>query len=188
MGGLRQLTAAGERVFQIRKRFRIGRDLDNDLVLSDQVVSNWHTSVEEYGTGYVVVDHDSLNGTYVQRGGAEPTRVHQRQPLQPGDVIRVGSATLVFEASVHPTPPPAPTPAVPSRAEARADDRTSAFPPTQPGRILPIFLGGQEADAPREPPGSQSAAGQEPVLERLKTLEERVARLETEVNRLGRAD
>src|ERR1700716_1538290 len=108
MGGLRHLTEAGDRVFLIQKRFNIGRDLHNDLVLADHLVSNWHTSVEEHDGGFVVVDHSSLNGTFVQRGGAAPTRVKERHPLQAGDVIRVGSATLVFETSVQPTPSPGP--------------------------------------------------------------------------------
>jgi pSer/pThr/pTyr-binding forkhead associated (FHA) protein len=182
MVGLRHLSEAGERVFRIEKRFNIGRDLQNDLVLVDQVVSNWHTSVEEHEGGFVVVDHNSLNGTYVQRGGAAPTRVEQRQLLQAGDVIRVGSATLVFETSVHPMPAPAPAPAIPSRSEPNADDQTSAFPPTRQGRILPVFLGGQPVDVPN------ARAGQDDVLERLKALEERMARVEADLNRLRRAD
>jgi pSer/pThr/pTyr-binding forkhead associated (FHA) protein len=188
MGGLRHLTEAGERVFRIQKRFNIGRDLQNDLVLSDQVVSNWHTSVEEDEDGFAVVDHNSLNGTYVQRGGAEPTRVQQRQPLQGGDVIRVGSARLVFETAIQLTPSPAPTPASSAPVERDAVDRTSAFPPTQVGRVLPVFFGGQAAEAPHDHEESPSATGHDGVLERLKALEERVGRLETALNRPGRAD
>jgi pSer/pThr/pTyr-binding forkhead associated (FHA) protein len=203
-GGLRQLTDAGDRIFRIRSRFNIGRDVQNDLVLTDPVVSNWHTSVEEHAGGFVVVDHNSLNGTYVQRGGAEPTRVHQRQPLLPGDVIRIGSARLVFESSV-PTPSSAPTPTIPPVAEHQVDDPTSGFPATLHGRILPAFLAdqvpeasdtplgspavaGRLPEARNKPPGSQLAAGQDPVLERLKSLEERVAHLESELRRLGRTD
>jgi pSer/pThr/pTyr-binding forkhead associated (FHA) protein len=176
MGGLRHLTEAGEHVFRIQHRFNIGRDPQNDLVISDQVVSNWHTSVEEHEGGFVVVDHNSRNGTYVQRGGSEPTRVQQRQALQTGDVIRVGSARLIFEASIQSTPAAAPTPVVPSPGERNAhDDQTGAFPPTQHGRVLPVFFGGREA-------------GKDTVLERLNALEERVARLETQLKRQGRPD
>ena len=88
MGGLRHLSEAGERVFCIQTRFNIGRDLQNDLVVSDQVVSNWHTSVEEHDGGFVVIDHNSLNGTFVQRGGAAPTR-------------GITPAGVVFTATCH---------------------------------------------------------------------------------------
>jgi hypothetical protein len=182
MGGLRHLTEAGERVFRIENRFNIGRDLQNDLVVSDQVVSNWHTSVEVQEGGFVVVDHNSLNGTYVQRGGAEPTRVQQRQALQTGDVIRVGATRLVFDASVQSTPPAAPTPAISSPREPNADERTSAFPPTQRGRVLPVFFGGRAAESPGAQRESVSETGSDAMLERLKALEQRVARLETQLN------
>jgi len=128
MGGLRQSTDKGERVWRIDDRFTIGRDPHNDLVLSDHVVSSRHATIEDRSGEFVLVDHDSRNGTYVQRGGGEPIRVRSSYALSSGDAIRVGSSRLVFDKSIAAPAPVLSNP--PSPPEVSVAPPTSAFPPT----------------------------------------------------------
>ena len=71
----------------------IGRLAECDVVLADPNVSRRHAEVRRDGSGFVVVDLGSLNGTRVN--GAKIT---ERQ-LRDGDEITVGSTSLRFEAS-----------------------------------------------------------------------------------------
>src|SRR5215467_10150159 len=131
MGGLRQSTENGERVWRIEDRFTIGRDPQNDLVLSDHVVSSRHATIEERSGEYVLVDHDSRNGTYVQRGSGEPIRVRSSYSLTNGDAIRVGSSRLIFDKSIAAPPLADSNTATPPELTVAAP--TSAFPPTEHG-------------------------------------------------------
>src|SRR5215831_7631723 len=62
----------------------VGRDSSNTIALEDDRVSAFHCKVEMDQDGFVIVDTDSLNGTYVNR------RPVIRARLQSGDEIRVG--------------------------------------------------------------------------------------------------
>jgi ABC-type multidrug transport system ATPase subunit len=74
------------------ERIRIGRDSDNDVVLSDLQVSRHHTEVRRTGDTYQVVDLGSRNGTYLNgRLVQRPTVVHA------GDVISIGRHELLFD-------------------------------------------------------------------------------------------
>jgi ABC transport system ATP-binding/permease protein len=69
------------------RSYTVGRDPQGDLVLQDSRVSWRHATVRWGGQGWVVEDHGSTNGTYVQG-----QRI-QQLPLQPGTVIHLGNAT-----------------------------------------------------------------------------------------------
>ena len=71
----------------------IGRMPECDVPLSDPNVSRRHAEVRRQGTGFVVVDLGSTNGTRVN--GAQ---VKERL-LNNGDEITVGASNLRFEAS-----------------------------------------------------------------------------------------
>ena len=71
----------------------IGRMPECDVPLSDSNVSRRHAEVRRQGTGFVVVDLGSTNGTRVN--GAQ---VKERL-LNNGDEITVGATKLRFEAS-----------------------------------------------------------------------------------------
>jgi len=71
----------------------IGRMPECDVPLSDSNVSRRHAEVRRQGTGFVVVDLGSTNGTRVN--GAH---VKERL-LNNGDEITVGATKLRFEAS-----------------------------------------------------------------------------------------
>jgi pSer/pThr/pTyr-binding forkhead associated (FHA) protein len=70
---------------------RIGRALDNEIVVSHSSVSRHHASIENSNGAFMVKDLNSQNGTFVgNRRVTEPTRVND------GDTVRVGDAQFVF--------------------------------------------------------------------------------------------
>jgi membrane-bound lytic murein transglycosylase D len=71
---------------------RLGRKADNDVSLSDNVVSSYHAEIRRKGSGYIVVDLESTNGTFVNG-----ERVDGKQPLRSRDKIEVGENGPVIE-------------------------------------------------------------------------------------------
>jgi pSer/pThr/pTyr-binding forkhead associated (FHA) protein len=68
----------------------VGRGTDSDLQLLDQGVSRRHADVHVADGHATVYDLGSTNGTSVNGHAV------RSQPLQHGDVIRVGHTRLVF--------------------------------------------------------------------------------------------
>jgi pSer/pThr/pTyr-binding forkhead associated (FHA) protein len=71
---------------------RLGRALDNDIVINHSSVSRHHASIEAVNGAFELRDLQSQNGTYVS-----DERVTQR-PIADGDVIRLGQAPFTFRA------------------------------------------------------------------------------------------
>ncbi len=70
---------------------RIGRALDNEIVVSHSSVSRHHASIENSNVVFAVKDLNSQNGTFVgNRRVTEPTRVSD------GDGVRFGDAQFTF--------------------------------------------------------------------------------------------
>jgi pSer/pThr/pTyr-binding forkhead associated (FHA) protein len=70
---------------------RIGRALDNEIVVSHSSISRHHASIENSNGAFVVRDLNSQNGTFVgNRRVTEPTRVSN------GDTVRFGDAQFTF--------------------------------------------------------------------------------------------
>ncbi|NTW60145.1 MAG: sigma 54-dependent Fis family transcriptional regulator [Nitrospirae bacterium] len=75
----------------IQKAFvMIGTLPGSDLVLTDPTVSRRHAEVEERSDGYVLRDHNSTNGTFL-----DGVRVREAY-LSPGSVIRLGQTEMTF--------------------------------------------------------------------------------------------
>lgn len=70
---------------------RIGRALDNDIVLSHATVSRRHAQVELRGHDAWVIDLESRNGVFVNR-----LRVREEQ-ITDGDIVRIGPFEIRFE-------------------------------------------------------------------------------------------
>lgn len=70
---------------------RIGRESDNELVLLDEGISRRHARVERRGTGWVVMDTSSRNGTLIN--GKLLSGVRR---LQNGDLLKIGSVILKY--------------------------------------------------------------------------------------------
>src|SRR5437660_12216949 len=73
------------------KRLRVGRALDNDIVLNHAIVSRHHAQIELRGRDAWVTDLNSRNGIFVNR-----LRVKEEQ-LADGDVLQVGPFEFHFE-------------------------------------------------------------------------------------------
>ena len=69
--------------------FRIGKDSNSDLVLTDEFVSPLHTVVEFRDDVWIATNR-GVNGTLLNRTAIEGSR-----PLAPGDVLQVGGETLI---------------------------------------------------------------------------------------------
>jgi DNA-binding CsgD family transcriptional regulator len=72
----------------------VGKDPENDLVIAaDGTVSRLHAVFERIGTGWVLRDLGSRNGTFVNG-----ERLYSERVLRPGDEIRLGQTRLVYRA------------------------------------------------------------------------------------------
>jgi hypothetical protein len=84
---------SGERISLSDKPVLIGRLPDCEIPLADPNVSRRHAEVRPFGTGFLVVDLGSTNGTRVN---GSTVSEHQ---LQDGDAITVGATRIRFDAS-----------------------------------------------------------------------------------------
>lgn len=95
----------------------IGRSSDNDICIQDPKVSRKHCQIIQDDKGYIIVDTNSKNGTYIN--GA---KLHGPVKLNKSDIVRIGNTTLPWknyikdQISVSPDPTPVPNPD-PSGAE-----------------------------------------------------------------------
>jgi pSer/pThr/pTyr-binding forkhead associated (FHA) protein len=69
---------------------RLGRALDNDIVLSDASISRYHAVIEARNGGFVVRDLGSHNGTWL--AGQRVTEAN----LASGTDLRLGDASFTF--------------------------------------------------------------------------------------------
>ncbi|MBV8453713.1 MAG: FHA domain-containing protein [Deltaproteobacteria bacterium] len=87
------LNAGGQQfAIHLGEPTRIGRALDNDIVVGDASVSRHHASIEYRNGGFLLRDLGSQNGTWI---GSE--RVTEA-PLGRGDAFRLGDARFIFHA------------------------------------------------------------------------------------------
>ncbi len=84
-------SAPGRKVMVERFPFRLGRSLDNDLVLEDGRVSRHHAQIVELYGKPLLADLGSTNGSFLN--GEAVTRAQ----LRDGDVISLGGVELLFE-------------------------------------------------------------------------------------------
>ncbi|WP_406305834.1 FHA domain-containing protein [Streptomyces sp. NBC_00885] len=69
------------------RSYTLGRDPQGDLVIDDARVSWRHASISWGGRSWVIEDHGSTNGTYLQG-----QRIHQME-IGPGSAVHLGNAT-----------------------------------------------------------------------------------------------
>ncbi len=86
-----------EALFLLRKgRTSIGHDSGNVIVLGDELISNKHALIVFEHNGYWIEDRMSKNGVFVNRH-----RISDRQLLDDGSVVRLGSTILRFETNTE---------------------------------------------------------------------------------------
>jgi pSer/pThr/pTyr-binding forkhead associated (FHA) protein len=79
-----------ERVVTEKKRISIGRTSDNDIVLENRGVSRKHAQIEINPQNTVIIDNESLNGTFVNDRRVEEDILHDN------DIITIGKYTLTY--------------------------------------------------------------------------------------------
>ena len=91
-------TARGESYPVRMGRNVIGRDRRSDIVVNDDQASSHHADLvfrpEE--RRFILMDHNSTNGTYVNEAEIEP-----RRDLSGKDVVRIGSHRFIFMPLCH---------------------------------------------------------------------------------------
>lgn len=91
-------TSRGESYAVRMGRNVIGRDRRSDVVVSDDQASSHHADLvfrpEE--RRFILMDHNSTNGTYVNETEIEP-----RRDLLPKDIIRIGAQKFLFAPLCH---------------------------------------------------------------------------------------
>ncbi len=85
---------SGDRIALVEHEHLIGRLGDCTVVISDGNTSRHHARITRSGSGFVIADLNSTNGTFVNG-----ERVLADHRLADGDIITVGSVSLRFEAS-----------------------------------------------------------------------------------------
>jgi len=81
-----------ERVVTEKERLSIGRSSDNDIVLDNRGISRKHARIELSRDSAIIIDNESLNGTFVNR------KKVSEEKLRDNDVITIGKFDLEFHA------------------------------------------------------------------------------------------
>ena len=85
---------SGERISLGQQSITIGRLPDCTIPVGDANVSRRHAEIRPSGSGFVLVDLGSTNGSKVNG-----VRIEVQQLLADGDIVSVGTTHLRFEAS-----------------------------------------------------------------------------------------
>jgi pSer/pThr/pTyr-binding forkhead associated (FHA) protein len=89
MAILKLLPPTGDPVEVKKDHFTLGRDAACDLAIADPSVSRHHAVIEKRGEGFVVLDQQSGNGTFLNG-----QRI-QESPLDDGQELRLGPTVTV---------------------------------------------------------------------------------------------
>ena len=73
-----------------KKVTRLGRQLDNDIVLNEEFVSRFHAEIRFEDNKFVLYDRESTSGTFVNSQKIE------RCVLNSGDLISLASIQIMF--------------------------------------------------------------------------------------------
>lgn len=82
-----------ERIVTEKKRISIGRTNDNDIVLENRGVSRKHAMIEFNDNAAVIIDNESLNGTFVNN------RKIGEDVLRDKDIVTIGKYSLVYNCT-----------------------------------------------------------------------------------------
>lgn len=74
-----------------RRQTRIGRNLDNDIVVDSDRASRYHAEIIREGDEFIVLDKESRNGVWLNG-----QRILTSAPIKPGDRLRVGRQEFTF--------------------------------------------------------------------------------------------
>lgn len=136
-------------IWLVEARYAIGKDAQNNIILSDEGVSPFHAEIRVEGDQVFISDTGSTNGTFVNG-----KRIQRRTELRSADVISIHTVQLVLadpkqEASVVPEGATAITPALAniqitsSSAKAPTGWVLKAKTGTIVGKVFPIPAAGK---------------------------------------------
>lgn len=77
-----------------KKRVTIGRTADNDIVLENKAISRRHAIIEFNEDSAIIMDNESLNGTFVN------SRKINEEILKDNDVVTIGKYSLIYHRDV----------------------------------------------------------------------------------------
>ena len=90
------------RSYAVMNNMRLGRDQGQvDVPFDDPRVSGWHATLVKENEEFVIYDHSSKNGTWVN---GQRLRFEGSQVLKNGDIIGLGPIQLRFEREGEPEP------------------------------------------------------------------------------------
>ena len=75
--------------------FRIGRDPENDLVIDDDMISDFHAEIVRIEYEYILIDLDSMNGTFLNG------KKIYKHPLSTGDKIKFDIEEFEFKSTLE---------------------------------------------------------------------------------------
>ncbi|RKX28396.1 MAG: hypothetical protein DRP47_04430 [Candidatus Zixiibacteriota bacterium] len=81
-----------ERIVTEKRRLSIGRTNENDIVLENRGVSRKHAMIEFNDKAAIVIDNESLNGTFVN------SRKVSEEVLRDDDIITIGKYQLIYNS------------------------------------------------------------------------------------------
>ncbi len=84
----------GQRYPLEKARLRIGRRPDNDILVSNMMVSAHHAEVRQEAESFVLTDLGSTNGTFVNG-----VRLNESRPIGHNDQISIGGVEFIFQAN-----------------------------------------------------------------------------------------
>ncbi|WP_371651835.1 MULTISPECIES: FHA domain-containing protein [unclassified Streptomyces] len=147
------------------RSYTLGRDPQGDMVIDDARVSWRHATISWGGRSWVIEDHGSTNGTYVQG-----QRIHQME-IGPGSAVHLGNATdgprlnLTGAAAAAPAgaaaySAPAAAQQAPQQAPPQQQPQAGGWAPQQPQQQAPQAQVPQQAW--QQAPQQQAPAHQPP--------------------------
>ncbi|HZS05782.1 MAG TPA: FHA domain-containing protein [Blastocatellia bacterium] len=74
-----------------RRQTRIGRNLDNDIVVDSDRASRYHAEIVREGEGFMLLDKGSRNGVWLNG-----SRIVISARIKPGDHLRIGKHEFTF--------------------------------------------------------------------------------------------
>ncbi|MEU0334557.1 FHA domain-containing protein [Streptomyces sp. NPDC006193] len=128
------------------RTYTLGRDPQGDIVFDDARVSWRHATVSFNGRSWVVEDHGSTNGTYLQG------RRIQHLEVGPGSSLHLGNATDGPQVNLSAAAAPAGGPAQHAQPAPYAAAGAPGWPQQAP----------QQAPAPQQPVPHQAPVQQQP--------------------------
>jgi pSer/pThr/pTyr-binding forkhead associated (FHA) protein len=84
-----------EKFITEKRRVTIGRTPDNDVVLENRGISRQHAIIEFSDKQAVIIDNESLNGTFVN------SRKINEEILRDDDVITIGKYSLIYHTEAQ---------------------------------------------------------------------------------------